>query len=254
MKTIKLKIIGLLSLVSLLTEAQDLHFSQYIEVPTFLNPALAGVSYNTRAVVNYKTQWTSVGSKFLSYGFSFDQTIQYKQLKGSYFAISASIFKDALGDAKMHNLNPNLGFTYIQRVNKHTKISGGVQAGLNYRTIDINDLRFDSQFDGYKYDPNLSNGEPNLPRSSILAFDLGGGVNLNYVKADKYLSAKSNMKVNAGFSVFHFGGGRSSFISTSEKLLTKYCACNSKFDQCYCSYINCGTSRPKYGNTKWRHD
>lgn len=206
-------------------KAQDIHFSQYAETPVNINPALAGVTYNTRVVMNYKSQWSSVVSnKYSTMGFSFDQAIKHKKLKSSYFAIAANITKDVAGDAKMNTLNPNLGFTYIQRVNKKMKLSGGLQSGLYYRTIDISNLRFDAQYNGYTYNPNLSNGEPIVPRSSITSFDLGGGININYIKSDKFLSSKNSMKFDAGFSVYHFGLGRSSFIVASEKLLTKYCA------------------------------
>ena len=207
-----------------LLSAQDIHFSQYAETPTSINPALAGVTYNTRAVVNYKSQWSSVTNKYLTYGFSFDQAIKHKKLKGGYFAVTANVTKDMAGDAKMSTLNPNLGFTYIQRINKKMKLSGGVQSGLFYRTIDLSNLRFDSQYDGYSYNPNLSNGEANVPRSSITSFDVGGGVNLNYVRSDKFLSTKNNIKFDAGFAAYHFGVGKSSFITTTEHLNTKVCA------------------------------
>ena len=224
MKNIITKFSFVLTLIIGSVSAQDIHFSQYAETPTSINPALAGVTYNTRAVVNYKSQWSSVTNKYLTYGFSFDQAIKDKKLKSSYFAITANITKDVAGDAKMSTLNPNLGFTYIQRINKKMKLSSGLQSGLFYRTLDISNLRFDAQYDGYTYNPNLSNGEANVPRSSITSFDVGGGVNLNYIQSDKFLSAKKAMKFDVGFSVYHFGLGRSSFITTTEKLNTKVCA------------------------------
>ena len=33
--------------------AQDVHFSQYSETPSSINPALIGVKYETRATLNY---------------------------------------------------------------------------------------------------------------------------------------------------------------------------------------------------------
>lgn len=210
--------------------AQDIHFSQYSEMPSSINPALAGVTYNTRAIANYKSQWSTVGDKYLTMGVSFEQTIKHKKLKNNYFAIVGSIYKDVAGEAKLSTLNPNLGIAYLQRINKKMKFSGGLQSGFFYRTIDVSNLRFDKQYDGYTYNPNLSNGET-TPRSSITSFDIGGGVNLNFVQSDKYLSAKNAAKFDVGLAAYHFGMGRNSFIVSSEKLSTRFCAYfNSDFN------------------------
>jgi hypothetical protein len=53
---------------------------------------------------------------------------------------------------------------------------------------------------------------------------MGGGMNLNYVQGDKFLSANTTAKFDAGFSAYHYRIGRSSFITSSEKLQTRVCA------------------------------
>lgn len=204
--------------------AQDVHFSQYAETPISINPALIGVTYDTRAMVNYRNQWSNVGNKYETMGFSFEQTIKHKKLKDNYFAVSANIFRDMAGDAKLKSLNPNFGLTYLQKVNKRMKLSAGLQSGFFYKTIDVSGLKWDEQFNGYEYDPSRSSGEANVPRSSITSFDMGGGVNLNYVQSDRFLSAKDAAKFDVGFSAYHYSLGRSSFITTTERLETRVCA------------------------------
>src|SRR5688500_7461608 len=81
--------------------AQDIHFSQYAETPSIINPALAGVTYNTRLIANFKDQWGSVGTRYRTVGLSFEQTIKHKKLKYNYFAIAANIFRDEAGDARL---------------------------------------------------------------------------------------------------------------------------------------------------------
>jgi type IX secretion system PorP/SprF family membrane protein len=203
--------------------AQDLHFSQFSETPAIINPALAGVRYNTSFTANYKDQWGSVGSKFQTFGLSFEQTIKFRKLRSSYFAISANIFRDAAGDAKLNTLNPNLGFSYIQRINRYMKFSGGVQSGFYYRTIDVDNLRWGKQYNGSSFDSNLPSGE-NTPRSAITAFDLGGGVNFSYAQSDKFISSRNAAKFNVGASAYHYSIGRNSFLNSTEKLQTKICA------------------------------
>lgn len=202
--------------------AQDIHFSQYTETPSILNPALAGVTYNTRVAANFKDQWSAVATRYRTIGLSFEQTIKHKKLKDNYFAIALNIFRDEAGDARLMTLNPNVGISYLQKVNKQMKLSGGLQGGFFYRTIDISNLKWGEQYDGYNFNPMLPTGEENTPKSSIYAFDLGGGINLNYVKSDQFLSAKNAIRFDAGFAAYHYGIGRSSFIVASEKLQTRF--------------------------------
>src|SRR6476660_5022314 len=117
------------------TKAQDIHFSQYAETPSSINPALAGVTYNTRVSANFKDQWSTVASRYRTVGLSFEQTVKHKKLKSNYFAVAANIFRDEAGDAKLRSLNPNLGFAYFQKINKRIKMTAGMQSGFFYRTI-----------------------------------------------------------------------------------------------------------------------
>lgn len=210
------------SLLSKIAIAQDTHFSQYAETPASINPALAGVTFNTRVVANYKTQWSSVASKYETFAVSYEQTIKHKKLKGNYFAIAANIFKDVAGDAKLSTLNPNVGISYLQKVSKKMKLSAGFQTGFFYRTIDGSNLKYDQQFDGFDYNAALPSGEDPL-QSGISSFDLGGGINLNYVQSDKYLSSKNTAKFDLGFSAYHYSIGNSSFLNSTDKLQTRTC-------------------------------
>lgn len=203
--------------------AQDIHFSQYAETPSIINPALAGVRYNTSISANYKDQWGSVARRYQTFGLSFEQTIKFRKLKGSYFAVAVNIFRDAAGDAKLNTLNPNIGVSYSQKINRSMKVSGGLQGGFFYRTVDVDNLRWGKQYNGSSYDPNLPSGE-NTPRSSITSYDLGGGINLNYSQSDKFISSRNAAKFNIGAAAYHYGMGRNSFFTTEEKLQTRICA------------------------------
>jgi type IX secretion system PorP/SprF family membrane protein len=211
------------ALINGVAVAQDIHFSQYTETPSSINPALAGVTYNTRVIANYKTQWSSVANQYQTMGVSFEQTIKHKKLKGNYFAVAANIFKDAAGDAKLSTLNPNVGIAYLQKISKKMKFSGGIQSGFFYRTIDADNLRYDKQYDGYNYNPALPSGETPA-KSGIISFDLGGGINLNYIQSDKFLSAKNAAKVDVGISAYHYRLGKTSFLNSNERLKTRMCA------------------------------
>ena len=202
--------------------AQDVHFSQYSETPSSINPALIGVKYETRATLNYKNQWSSIGNKYETMAFSFEQTIKHKKLKNNYLAVAVNIFKDVAGDAQLKSLNPNLGISFLQKINKNMMLSSGIQSGFFYKTIDVSSLHWGEQWNGYSYDSNLPSGEK-TPRSSVTSFDIGGGLNLNYVQSEGFISSKDAARFDLGFSLFHFGLANNAFISSSEKLNTKFC-------------------------------
>jgi len=202
--------------------AQDYHFSLYSETPAAISPALAGVRYNTRVVVNYKSQWSSVANKYETMAASFEQTIKHKKLKNNYFAVSANIYRDVAGDAKLSTLNPNLGVSYHQKISKVMKLSAGLQSGFFFKTIDASNLRYDRQYDGYSYNSSLSSGEA-PPRSGFASFDLGGGVNLHFNEGEKFISAKDGSVFDIGVSAYHYQIGKNSFLNSAEKLQTRYC-------------------------------
>ena len=101
-------------------------------------------------------------------------------------------------------------------------LSSGIQSGFFYKTIDVSSLHWGEQWNGYSYDSNLPSGEK-TPRSSVTSFDIGGGLNLNYVQSEGFISSKDAARFDLGFSLFHFGLTNNAFISSSEKLNTKFC-------------------------------
>src|SRR3954470_22838478 len=67
------KIILLLAVtIGLKGYSQDIHFSQYEQTPSLVNPALTGVQSVVRASVIYKDQWRSVTVPYTTYGASFE--------------------------------------------------------------------------------------------------------------------------------------------------------------------------------------
>ncbi len=201
--------------------SQDLHFSQYIETPSSLNPALLGFTYDTRIIANNRTQWAYAARKpYQTYGVAYDGGTG-KKLKGNRFGWGLSIVKDIAGDARFSSLLPTLGFSYSLKIDKTSRFGMGAQYGLNYRTIDISNLRWGAQYVNYEYNPISNNGET-TPRSSVLSNDIGAGVHYSYSQSEKYISAKDGNKFDIGFAAYHFRMPKSSFLITSEKLMTRY--------------------------------
>ncbi len=203
--------------------AQDIHFSQYTEAPVNVNPALVGSAYDTRAIVNYRSQWGSVAKAYSTYGITIEQSLKRLKLKKKYMALGFNMYSDKAGDAKMGTLTPNLALAIHTKASKFAWLTGGIQAGFVYRTIDISNLRWGSQYDNeaYVYDPNAISGEV-TPKSGIVTFDAGAGVNFHYAKSERYISSKDGAKCDIGFSTFHYNIPKNSFFQSSERLYTKY--------------------------------
>jgi type IX secretion system PorP/SprF family membrane protein len=219
-KHIYIVVLGILLLNNL--QGQDRHFSQYIEMSSALNPALSGVMYDTRVIGAYRTQWGKVAVSYKNFGVVYEQAIKHKKLKKNYFALAGSIYRDMAGDAKLGNLNPNLGLTYILKINKQLKFSAGAQGGFMYKTIDVSGLRWDKQFDGYEYDSERSTGESDVPRSSITGYDLGTGVNLNFSQSEKFISSKDGNKANVGYAIYHMYPTKTSFFNSVDNLYIRH--------------------------------
>lgn len=220
-KTIRIAIILTLMCSVSYIKAQDIHFSQYNEAPVAINPALITTAYDTRAIANYRSQWGSVAKSYQTYGITFEQAIRHLKLKKNYVGIAINIFSDKAGDAKLGSLMPNFGINYVTKASKFSKLSGGLQFGMVYRTIDVSALKWDSQYDGYQYNPELPSGET-TPHSAITSFDMGGGVNFHYAKSERYISAQDGAKCDIGFSAFHYNIPKNSFFTSSERLYSKY--------------------------------
>lgn len=206
--------------------SQDVHFSQYAETPVNVNPALIGVMYDTRVIANYRSQWGSVAGanrSFDTYGLTFEQAVGNKKVnKRSYWAFGFNMYRDIAGDARMGNLSPNLGLSYLTYLkNRQYKLSMGMQGGVNYRTVDINNLRWDNQFTGYYYDSNRPSGEA-TPRSGVTSMDFGGGINFNYAESKRFLNSKDGHKMDIGVAAYHFGIPKNSFFNSPERLYGRY--------------------------------
>src|SRR5438094_181664 len=94
--------------------AQDLHFSQYNETPTLINPALTGAASNFRLATIYKNQWGSITVPYVTYGAMFEMRLKlsawekvdqhlteiYKKALRKV-AAGVDFYKDQAGDGNM---------------------------------------------------------------------------------------------------------------------------------------------------------
>ncbi len=214
--------IFLLTIASGKMFAQDPHFSQYNETPIHINPALSGVSYDARVVLNYKSQWKSVAIPYKSYGASAEVAIKHKKLnKKSYWTTGLVAYNDIAGDSKFTALHVGGLLGVVIKAGKFSKLSGGLMGAFDQRTMNASKLTWDSQYNGYRYEESLQ-GEA-IPQNRFIYADFGAGFNWHYAKSERYISASDGHRFDIGLAAYHVNLPFYSFYgNTGENLKMRF--------------------------------
>jgi type IX secretion system PorP/SprF family membrane protein len=178
--------------------AQDIHFSQFYHNPMLLNPAKTGDGCAFRFGVNYRSQWGSVTSPYKTFATFIDFPIFINYRKTTSLGLGLSIFNDVAGDGNLTTLDiaPALALHIgFDRARKY-RLSAGGQFAYRQKSIDLQKLTFQEQFNGISIDPTLPNGEYQLRGNAFHVTDFNVGVQFNAVPSDKWA-------VTVGYSKFH---------------------------------------------------
>jgi type IX secretion system PorP/SprF family membrane protein len=212
-----------LSFLALQGFAQDIHFSQVINNPLHINPANAG-GYDgyERLVLNYRNQWSVVGSKFNTMGFSFDLPMfQSRKRDKAYLGAGLTFFSDKAGDAKFGISQGALSLSGIAPFNAENRFVAGIQIGYGQRSADISKLSFGSQFNGQEFDPNISSGEGNN-LNSFGYMDLAAGIRYEYAGKSEHIQGFDISNISIGAAMYHLNQPQMKYLSGgSEKLNRK---------------------------------
>ncbi len=199
----------LLLLVSVVLhgKAQDLHFSQAVIVPAYVNPSFVG-RYNGGLKVSgiARTQWSSVTVPYNTFGFFFEGSEVDPR---NSLSIGASFFRDVTGDSRFTTQAFSGIAAYKLLLNKQTALSFGFQLGIKNQTLDFSDLYFDNQYNGDRFDPNLPHNE-NRSYSPVTAPDAGFGFS--------YLVSSGDVQFAIGYGVQNLIKNNQSILSGSETL------------------------------------
>lgn len=192
--------------------AQDIHFSQFTDAPFNLNPGLTGsFDADIRAIANQRTQWRSVTVPYSTIAVHGDARSPVKKLPGLHLGFGLS--NDIAGDSRLRTTSLNfLGAWTLKPASdaRHT-ILPGAQLSLNFVGIDYGDLRYDSQWNGIFYDPNLPQ-ESLYTRDSRFYPDLALGI------VDQYAD-EAGWTLTSGVALYNlFVPGQSFFDITTTRL------------------------------------
>lgn len=149
--------------------AQDIHWTQFNNNPIFQNPAGAGnFKEDLRLTANYRTQWRSVTIPFQTTALAADT--KWKQ-----WGFGLNYFHDQVGDGKFQTNEVQLNVCHPITLNQNQTLRPALQIGFNQRQLNSNAFYFDSQYNGYIFDPNAPTNE-NFQTASMTKPMLGLGL------------------------------------------------------------------------------
>ncbi|MBK7506389.1 MAG: PorP/SprF family type IX secretion system membrane protein [Bacteroidetes bacterium] len=160
--------------------AQDPHWSMIQWNPVYLNPANTGSGpLKNRIIGEYRSQWRAIPVPFNSTFFSYDGRVIDHHLKAFRLGVGGNFLFDQSGDGVLRQFIPQVALSFGKPFNYGKQcVSIGIQGGLGFKTINLNNLKFVNQYNGVTYDPNIASGEQFNGESARLGL-FSMGVNFN---------------------------------------------------------------------------
>lgn len=124
------------------SRAQDPQFSQFYAAPLYLNPAFAGSAESARVGINYRNQWPSYPTNFVTYSAYFDYFFEDYNSGAGILLLS-----DVEGLAGLKTNSVVLQYSYQLRITDNLIFRPGLQGSYTIQNIDKGNLVFGDQID-----------------------------------------------------------------------------------------------------------
>ncbi len=192
--------------------AQGLHFSQYGNTPLLLSPANTGLMPESdyRIGANYRNQWSGLPVPFRTISAFSDFQLLRNTNHTNWLGIGGAFFSDRAGNGNLALVKGQLSAAYHVQLNDYNMISVGLGAALVQRSVDYTKLTFDTQWDGFTFDPSQANGENYAFQKTSYA-DITAGVNYAFFPNE-------NVYVKLGAGVLHINRPTESFYKMDNRL------------------------------------
>ncbi|MFT4777942.1 MAG: type IX secretion system PorP/SprF family membrane protein [Flavobacteriales bacterium] len=200
----------LCALASLSSSAQDLSLSQAWNMPMLGNPAMTG-SFDTdyRAGLSHRSQWASIGDAFKTSTAMGEAKLL--QNKSGFMGVGAFIHQGKAGTSKLGTFEAIGTASYNLKVGAKDFFSTGLALGYRQRSIAIDGLKWDSQFNGIGHDPSISSGE-NFANQQSSSIDAGIGLFWKHRKKQYY---------DIGYAAWHYFQDQGFLSDTSDPTLLR---------------------------------
>ena len=196
----------------------DPHFTQYNAFTAFLNPATTGIISNgdSRLIAIHRNQWNKVTDPYSTIGISYDMLNEHQWgigVVGIHQSAGNGGFKSS--SAYFNICNNNIAFG--DEESHHIGIA--LQAGINYKRIDPQQLQFGDQYNPASgYDPSIiSSANRFINRKSLTQLDAGAGLYYFYTGNEQ-----STFFPYAGFSMLHINQPKDNFSDRESIVPIRY--------------------------------
>ena len=195
----KISLIIPLLICSLFLKAQDIHFAQLYATPLTINPAQTGAENKYRAILNYRNQWASVTTPYLSMMASFDMNFKKARSKKAFWAAGIFAYNDKAGDSQMSLSQINGSVAYHIPLDDNNLLGVGLQGGYFQRSANTSSLTWGNQFDGYQHNAAISSNENfGDGKMAIGKADLSAGIFHQFINEGETFSS-----ISTGLAVHH---------------------------------------------------
>lgn len=191
--------------------SQDIHFSQMMETPLFVNPANTGFFNGYfRAIANYRNQWSPMGKPYQTVGVSLDGGLFKSKKRKAFVGLGLTVFNDRAGYANLSKTTALLNVSGVLRSGKRSVISVGLGGGADATNGNYTKLTYANQFDGNKIDPDRPTGESVVYRQ-FTTTDIAAGMAYEYtkVRVDEDHDDIKSFRISA--SAFHLNRAKQEY-------------------------------------------
>lgn len=206
-------IVMLLTLLAFrrMSEAQDLHFSQFHAAAHLTSPAAAlTFEGDQRYAAQTRSQWLSVPVPYQTVTATFAQKWGKPQQAGRW-AWGGALLYDEAGDAQLTQLAVQLYGGYRRRINDQNTVTLGGSWQAGQRRFEASALTFDAQYLDGTFQPQAITGE-DFQQFAHTYMDLGLGGSWTTALTER-------LRFTLGVGAWHLNRPDFSFFETSEARL-----------------------------------
>lgn len=194
------------------SSAQDALPGQFWNLPATLNPAQAGLmDASYRAGSTYRRQWASLVNPFTNVQAAFDARLG-KANKSSQLGLGAYVRQHQAGKGMLRTFEAGGQAAVHLKVGEKRSLSFGLTAGYRQRSLRMEELSWDSQYNGISYDPGLDSGE---------AFDRFGQGNVDLAFGWNYRQ-RGTRSFDVGYSASHHLQGQGLLENSQDRLQIRH--------------------------------
>ncbi len=209
--------LAIILLVSVVSNAQDIHFSQIFETPLLRNPSLAGIfNGDIRLQSVYRTQWNAVTVPYQTTSLS-GEVKKHLGNGDDFITYGGQIVYDKAGSIALTTTQvlPAINYNKSLSSDKNMYLSLGFMGGLVQRRFDRSKMTTNNQYDGTAYNGSLSDGETFIS-PSYSYFDGCVGMSIN-----SQIGSNDNNNFFVGVAYHHFNKAKKvSFYNAKDQGMT----------------------------------